>query len=53
MDQNIKVREGNKEVLIYLPQFYPDELSALKEAAKMLQREVVYRESHPNSNLDR
>lgn len=53
MDQNIKIREGRKEVLIYLDKFYPDELSALKEATKVLQREVIRREFSPDPNSHR
>ena len=44
----IKIREVNSEVLVFLEQNYPTELSALREAAKILQREVLYREAHPD-----
>lgn len=52
-NQNIKVREGRKEVLVYLDKFYPDELTAIREASKVLQREVIYRETHPDPDTDR
>lgn len=52
-NQNIKIREGRKEIIIFLDKFYPNEFTALEEAAKILQREVMYREAHPNVNFDR
>lgn len=43
MDQ-VLVREGRSEIIIYTDRHFPDELSALQEAARILQREVVKRE---------
>lgn len=49
---NIKVREVNSEVhiIVFLDKNQPTELSAIREAAKILAREVMYRESHPNAH---
>lgn len=49
----IKIREVNSEVLVFLDKNCSDELSALREAAKILQREVLYRESHPDKYFSR
>lgn len=49
----IKVREVNSEILIFLDKNFPNEISALREAAKILEREVIYRESHPNQYIGR
>lgn len=50
---NIRVREVNSEVLVFIDRNMPDELSALREAAKILAREVLYRESHPDNGVRR
>lgn len=50
---NIVVREVNSEVLVFIDRNMPDELSALREAAKILQREVLYRESNPDKSIHR
>lgn len=47
----IYVREGNSEIIIFLDKHYSTDTHALQEASKILQREVVYRESHPNNYL--
>lgn len=47
----VKVREVNSEVLVFIERNMPDELSALREAAKILQREVLYRESNADKRL--
>lgn len=49
----ISVREARSEVLVFIDRNMPDELSALREAAKILAREVLYRESHPNNSFSR
>lgn len=49
----IKIREVNSEVLVFLDRNCPDELSAIREAAKILQREVLYRETHPDKYIPR
>ncbi len=43
--EQVKVREGNSEVLIFVDKFNATELQALKEASKIIQREVVRREA--------
>ena len=52
---NIAIKEVNKEVhiIVFLDRNFPDKISALKEAAKMLQREVIYYESNPDKSLSR
>lgn len=50
---NVRVREVNSEVLVFIDRNMPDELSALREAAKILQREVLYRESNSNNSIRR
>lgn len=49
----VKIREVNSEVLVFLDKNCPDELTAIREAAKILQREVLYRESHPDKYISR
>lgn len=49
----VKVREVNSEVLVFIERNMPDELSALREAAKILLREVMYREQHPSNSFHR
>lgn len=52
---NIAIKEVNKEVhiIIFLDKNFPDQLSAMREASKMLQREVLYYESHPDKYIPR
>lgn len=52
MDQ-VLVREGRSEIIIYTDRHFPDELSTLREAARILQREVLKRESDSNSRIGR
>lgn len=47
----IKIREVRSEVLVFLDKNFPDELSAMQEAVKILQREVLYYEAHPNKHV--
>ena len=48
--EHVKISEANSEVLIFLERHYPTRLSTLEEAAKTLQREVIYEKSHPSGN---
>lgn len=52
---SIALKEVNSEVhiIVFLDRNFPDKLSAMKEAAKMLQREVLYYEAHPDSFIPR
>lgn len=52
---NIAIKEVNKEVhiIVFLDKNFPDKISAMKEAAKMLQREVLYYEAHPDKYISR
>lgn len=50
---NIRVREVNSEVLVFIDKNMPNELEALREAAKILAREVLYLESHPTDRIHR
>ena len=52
MDQ-VLVREGRSEIIIYTDRHFPDEVSAMKEAAKILQREVMKLESDPSHRVYR
>ena len=51
-DNDIKVNEGRSEVLIFLGKYFPNEHTALKEALRKLQVEVI-RESSSGSNTPR
>lgn len=48
--QHVYVREANREVLIYLDRNMGDRLVALKEAARLLQLEVIYEQTRTNRN---
>lgn len=52
---NIAIKEVNAEVhiIVFLNKNFPDKLSAMREAAKMLQREVLYYETHPSEYIPR
>lgn len=52
MDQ-IHVREGNSEVLVYIDRYLPTKLLALQEAAKILQREIIRVASSDNNHFPR
>ena len=39
--ENVKVREGNGEVLVFLDKHMPTELWAIREAYKILGREII------------
>lgn len=51
MDQ-IHIREARSEVLIFLDKNMPDRLTALEEAVRILQREVVRERANANRNVD-
>ena len=48
---NIIVREGNSEIIIFLNKYYSTDTHALQEAYKILKREVLYREANPSEYL--
>ena len=48
----VHIREGRSEVLIFIDKHMPDRLSALKEAARILQVEVVREELNPDRNAN-
>lgn len=52
---DIAIKEVNSEVhiIVFLNKNFPDKLSALREASKMLQREVMYYESNPDRPICR
>lgn len=51
--EQISVKEVNSEILIFLDRNFPDTLSALREAAKILQREIIRYETNPNKRPNR
>lgn len=53
MGNNVKVREGKSEVMVYINKFMPDELSALKEASRLLQKEIIRYESDHSRSFHR
>lgn len=50
--EQIHVKESRSEVLVFLDKHMPDRLSALKEAARILQCEVIREQSNPNRNAN-
>lgn len=52
MDQ-IKIREGRSEVLVYTDKHFPDELSLLQETIRILRVEVMRLETDPNRHIGR
>jgi len=48
--EQIYVKEARSEILICLNRHMPDRLTALEEAAKVLQREVLRERSNPDRN---
>ena len=50
---NVIVREVRSEVLVFIDRNMPDELSALREAVKILSREVTYYAAHPDKPFPR
>lgn len=51
--EQISVREVNSEILIFLDRNLPDRLSALREAVKILQREVIRYEASSDKHSPR
>ena len=51
--EQVHIREVNGEIIIFLDRHYSTQLAALQEAVKVLQREVIRRESNPKSYSDR
>jgi hypothetical protein len=49
MDQ-VYIREGRSEVLVVLDKHLPDRLTAMREAARILSREVIREESNSTRN---
>ena len=47
----IKIREVNSEVLVFLDKNCPNELVAMREAIKLLQKEVMRNESPPIKHI--
>lgn len=52
---SIAIQEVNSEVhiIVFLDKNHPTKLAALREAAKMLQREVLYYEAHNSESFSR
>lgn len=50
--EQIQVREARSEVLIFLDRHLPDRLTALEEAVRILQREVIRERTNPNRNIN-
>ncbi len=48
--EQVYVREANSEVLIYIGNNVGDRLTALREASKILQREVIRAESQGHTH---
>lgn len=51
--ESVHVRESNSEVLVFIDRNMGSRLNALKEAAKIIQREVVREELNPDRSLYR
>lgn len=51
--ESVHVRESNSEVLVFIDKNMGSRLNALREAAKIIQREVVREESDPGRSLHR
>lgn len=52
MTHQVQVRESRSEVLVFIDKHMPDRLSALQEAARILQAEVIREQSNPNRNAN-
>lgn len=50
--EQIYVQEARSEILICLDRHMSDRLSALEEAAKALQREVLHERANPSRNAN-
>lgn len=51
--ESVHIKEANSEILIFLDCNFPTKLSALQEAVRVLQREVIRYETNPSRRLDR
>lgn len=51
--EQVKVREANGEVLVFLDRHMGDRLHALQEASKIIQREIIREQSGLGSSPDR
>lgn len=51
--EQVYVRESNSEVLVLIDRNMGDRLNALREAGKIIQREVLREESDPNRSIHR
>lgn len=51
--EQVKITEANSEVLVFLDINFPTKLSALQEAVRVLQREVIRYEANPSRRFDR
>lgn len=49
--ERVHIKEANSEILIFLDYNHSTKLSALKEAVRILQREVIRVESNPNNHI--
>lgn len=50
--EQIHIREARSEVLIFLDKHMPDRLTAMEEAARILQREVLRERANPSRNAN-
>lgn len=48
--EQVHVREANSEVLVFIDRNMGNRLNALREAAKIIQREVLREEANPHSS---
>ena len=48
----VHVREGRSEVLVYIDKHMTDRLSALEEAVRIIQREVIRERNNPDRNAN-
>ena len=50
--EQVHIRESRSEILVFLDKHMPDRLSALQEAARIIQREVIREQSNPDRNAN-
>jgi hypothetical protein len=48
----VYIREARSEVVVLLDKHMPDRLTAIEEASKILQREVIRERANPTRNAD-
>lgn len=51
--EQVHVREANSEVLVFIDRNMGSRLNALREAAKIIEREVIREASNPSGNIHR